>query len=109
MWNRSQAQWLICFHAPKSIIDKYAFHVELVAQSPTSMHGSSECHTGYIYKRTKKFGGSDEVCDKLFAEAWELCQDGLNSLRETVNALFNENMDTRLRTRSRQQNQFSRF
>ena len=52
MWNRSTSQYLICYHGPKDIIHSYEFDVELVTQTPTSMHGSKEGHMGYIYRRT---------------------------------------------------------
>lgn len=40
MFNRSRSpKWLICYHGPKLIVDKYGFHVQLLVQKPTSMHG----------------------------------------------------------------------
>jgi len=38
-FNRSHCKWLICFHGPKLIVEKYGFHAELLVQKPTSMHG----------------------------------------------------------------------
>ncbi len=35
------------------MIDRYGFNVELIVQTSTSMHGSSEGHTGYIYRRVE--------------------------------------------------------
>lgn len=47
------------------------------------MHGSSECHMGYLYKRItpvqRKAG-----CDALFREAHSLVQSGKNSLFENI-------------------------
>ena len=52
MFSRSQvSQYLICFHNPRLIVDRYGFDVELLAQTPTKMHGSSESHTGYVYRK----------------------------------------------------------
>ncbi len=51
MFNRSDSPYLICYHAPKLIIERYRFNVQLIVQTPTSMHGSSEVHTGYLYRR----------------------------------------------------------
>jgi Histone methylation protein DOT1 len=42
IWNRSASPYLICFHAPKDIVESYGFDVELLAQTQTSMHGSNE-------------------------------------------------------------------
>ncbi len=78
MFNRSQSEWLICYHGPKLMIDRYGFNVELIVQTPTSMHGSSEGHMGYIYRRAgpkKKPGkGLTKIdgipCDPLFKDAW---------------------------------------
>jgi hypothetical protein len=52
MWNCSTSPYLICYHGPRAIIKLFDFHVELIAQLATSMHGSKEHHTGYIYKRS---------------------------------------------------------
>jgi len=91
MWNTSQSEFLICYHAPRLMIDRYGFNVELIVQTPTSMHGSAEGHTGYIYRRsedckvsskackTKTFG---VPCDPLFSKAWKTCRAGLDAVRE---------------------------
>jgi len=90
MFNKSQSEFLICYHGPRLMIERYEFNVELIVQTPTSMHGSAEGHTGYIYRRnpeckpsgkacrTKKFGVH---CDPLFAKAWETCRAGLDAVR----------------------------
>ena len=51
MFNRSESPYLICYHGPKLMVERYGFNVELIVQSSTSMHGSSECHMGYLYRR----------------------------------------------------------
>ena len=89
MFNRSKSEYLICYHGPKLMIDRYEFNIELITQTSTTMHGSSEVHTGYIYRRSKtikakvckskKFG---VPCDPLFAEAWEICESGVNGVSE---------------------------
>ncbi|KAL7539077.1 hypothetical protein ACHAXR_009016 [Thalassiosira sp. AJA248-18] len=90
MFNKSQSEYLICYHGPKLMIEDYGFDIELIVQTPTSMHGSAEGHTGYIYRRsedckpsssksckTKQFG---VPCDPLFAKAWEMCRAGLDAV-----------------------------
>jgi hypothetical protein len=71
-FNRSQSQYLISFFNPKKIIDVYRFDVELIAtQKSTSMHGSTESHKGYIYKRnTPAINDTVIPCDPLFKDAW---------------------------------------
>lgn len=54
MFNKSNSPFLICYHGPKLMIDRYGFNVELIVQASTSMHGSSECHSGYIYRRVRR-------------------------------------------------------
>jgi len=54
MFNKSQSPFLICYHGPKLMIDRYGFDVELIVQASTSMHGSSENHSCYIYRRSSK-------------------------------------------------------
>jgi hypothetical protein len=89
-WNRSQSPYMICFHGPKTIINEYEFEVELLAQTPTSMHASGEGHTGYIYQRkglTKKAVRSyvqSAPCDQLFEQTKSQVESGLDALRDTV-------------------------
>ena len=63
MWNRSRSSYLICFHSPRDIIDSYEFHVKLLVQTPTSMHGSNEGHAGYVYERCAAPPPSNDVDD----------------------------------------------
>jgi len=109
MWNRSASLYLICYHSPRDIIHNYEFEVELLAQMPTSMHGSKEGHMGYIYKRAATVRDSknapttvvaDPPCDPYFAKAWKSVQSGLESLQEEVNATVAENMKSGASTRS---------
>jgi hypothetical protein len=88
MYNCSSAPYLICYHPPRHVVDKYGFNVKLVAQIPTSMHGSSEGHSGYIYKRTSKRKSRDvntEHCDPLFQSAWDAVMGGAEVLEQVVN------------------------
>ena len=72
------------------MIEDYGFNIELLVQTPTSMHGSAEGHTGYIYRRNKDVKPSkskmcknktfDVPCDPLFAEAWKTCRSGLDAV-----------------------------
>ena len=73
------------------MIEDYGFNIELIVQTPTSMHGSAEGHTGYIYRRDTKCKPSGKACrtktfgvpcDPLFAKAWETCRAGLDAVRE---------------------------
>jgi hypothetical protein len=109
MWNRSSSEYLICYHSPKAIIDDYDFDVELLAQTPTSMHGSKEGHTGYIYRRnpSKKKRESTE-CDALFQKSWDLVQKGLEPLHEDVSQQFHETMGSGRRTRRSRQRELTR-
>lgn len=105
MFNRSSAPYLICYHSPSDIIDKYGFNVKLVVQAPTSMHGSSEGHMGYIYERVggvkSEASTSAPNCDPLFKDAWEAVKGGLNVLDETVASRMQESCHNGRLTRSR--------
>ena len=105
-FNRSQSPYLICYHGTRLIIDRYGFDVELLTQIPTKMHGSSEGHTGYIYKRRTYHNqgniikresllpmivenddvenNSSILCDPLFKEAWDIVKKGRQALTEEV-------------------------
>lgn len=88
MFNNSQSEYLICYHSPKLMIEKYEFNIELLVKTSTSMHGSAEGHEGYIYRRTKKANKRKACstskfgipCDPLFAKGWELCKEGLDAV-----------------------------
>ena len=89
MFNNSSSQYLICYHGPRLMIDTYEFDVELITKTSTSMHGSSEVHSGYIYKRCNKRSSTQskckaitfgEPCDPLFANAWKICRSGLDGV-----------------------------
>jgi Histone methylation protein DOT1 len=105
MWNASSSSYLICYHSPKYIIQRYTFNVELVVQTPTSMHGSKEGHTGYIYQRKgRAFTKPSEppTMDPFFASAARTVDGGLDRLRYYVNAKVAEQMhSTTRRTRSK--------
>eukprot|EP00934_Nitzschia_sp_Nitz4_P001204 Nitzschia sp. Nitz4//scaffold77_size91520//79392//80540//NITZ4_004904-RA/size91520-processed-gene-0.57-mRNA-1//-1//CDS//3329558033//1204//frame0 len=103
MWNKSQvSEYLICYHGPKDIINSYEFDVDLIAQMPTSMHGSKEGHTGYIYKRVgSQKKRNPKACDALFRDSWKLVQRGLKELHEDVTKTVQETMDRGRKTRSR--------
>jgi Histone methylation protein DOT1 len=104
MWNRSSAAYLICYHGPKDIVGHYEFHVELVAQASTSMHGSKEGHAGYIYRRatsrgrrtTNRVGGTERYrCDPYFAPTLEMMKSlGLDSFKEHVDSIVEEEMNS---------------
>lgn len=66
------------------MIDTYEFDVELIAQKQTSMHGSKEGHTGYIYRRKSGRKFNQEDCDPVFQAAFEKVKLGANELRLAV-------------------------
>ena len=102
MFNKSQSEYLICYHAPKDIIHNYEFDVELVAQTGTSMHGSKEGHMGYIYKRRTDITSPVlDACDSLFQPSWKLVQKGLGPLHQEVTREFKDTMGSGRRMRSR--------
>lgn len=90
MFNNSQSEYLICYHGPKLMKERYGFNVELIIQTPTSMHGSAEGHMGYIYRRDEDVKQNNAkacktkthgvACDPLFADAWKMCREGLDPL-----------------------------
>ena len=92
MFNKSRSPYLICYHSPKNIIEKYGFDVELLTQAPTSMHGSKEGHMGYLYRRKKVHENAliFTVCDPSFKEAWEVVQSGLSPLQDNVTGLVQD-------------------
>ncbi|CAB9514414.1 Histone methylation protein DOT1 [Seminavis robusta] len=100
-WNRSQSPYMICFHGPRTLINDYEFEVELLAQTPTSMHASGEGHQGYIYQRkgltdkTVQAFIENAPCDKVFERAKTLVQSGLEPLREVVDQTVAENWTSR--------------
>ena len=121
MWNTSDAgscQYLICYSGPREIIDCYEFDVELLVQTPTSMHGSKESHMGYIYRRTtsneesedKKISlNSNVACDPLFQPSYDLVKSGLKELEREVDRQFEEEMGGSKRaTRSQKKIVFSK-
>ena len=104
MFNNSQSEYLICYHAPKDIIREYEFDVELIAQTQTSMHGSKEGHMGYIYKRKTPAQVIDpNACDPLFQPSLDLVKKGLPDLHRDVSRQMQELMGTGRKTRSRRQ------
>ena len=118
MFNRSESPYLISFQPPRVLIDKYAFDIELIVQAQTSMHGSSEGHSGYIYKRvmkktrtrrsrtTKSDCRNYDVipncvpCDPLFAPAWKSTRRGIDALRKDVKDQVMKNLSSRRPRRS---------
>lgn len=95
MFNKSQAEYLICYHGPKTMIEDYGFNIELIVQTSTYMTASTECHEGYIYRHTdippikasarntKNFTFGIP-CDPRFSDAWKQCGAGLENLYKYV-------------------------
>ena len=109
MFNRSQSDYLICYHGPKLMIDRYGFKVELIVQTPTSMHGSSETHMGYIYRRAGKkqrFGKSIPLvngvpCDPLFEKAWKSTERDVEVILEDVKEQVSDSLNSQRPKRKR--------
>lgn len=103
MFNNSHSEYLICFHPPRVIIEKYEFEVDLIIQTPTSMHGSSEGHTGYIYKRrnTAPLASSGNVrCDPLYQDAYNFVKKGPAFLHKNVVARVKKELHSGRATRA---------
>lgn len=99
-FNRSRCPYLICYHGPRLIAERYGFEVELITQVQTSMHGSSEGHTAYFYKKKPvappnagTAGGSSSTratraaapaCDPLFKAGLDLCKGPRDALGDWV-------------------------
>jgi len=112
MFNRSQSDYLICYHGPKLMVERYGFNVDLIVQAPTSMHGSSEGHMGYIYKRKgkkQKVGKGLEMvygvpCDPLFADAWRSTKRDVEDILEDVKKQVSESLHSQRPKRKRTRN-----
>ena len=105
MWNRSTSPYLICYHGPKYIVQKYNFDVELLIQTPTSMHGSKEGHMGYIYRRINHSDATEQpsLCDPYFSTSIDIVNGGLDQIRKYVHSHLHERMESvTRRTRSQQ-------
>jgi hypothetical protein len=107
IWNQSRSKYLVCYHGPKDIINAYKFDAELVVQTATSMHGSKESHSGYIYRRrlskasSANHEGKDESCDPFFASACAKVNEGIVALKKEVDAKLEARMGSRTTTRAR--------
>ena len=81
------------------MIEDYEFHLELITQLPTSMHGSKEGHMAYIYRRplTSEVSiAQSESCDPLFQPAWDLIKtDNLDLLKSFVRQKLTNAMETK--------------
>jgi len=100
IWNCSSSSFLICYHGPRDIIDTYEFDVELVTQKQTSMHGSKEGHTGYIYKRKSGRSFDRTACDPLFQIAFDKVEKSAQELNDEVGAEIGKIQGTGPSTRS---------
>lgn len=127
MFNQSHSPYLICYHAPRLMIDRYGFNVELIVQMPTSMHGSSENHMGYIYRRVGEQAKDKEnriattsqnrsklarndyrvlldgkiPCDPLFVNAWNSTRRELAPLLDDVKSTVAANLSSERPRRTR--------
>ena len=86
VFNRSCSSYLICYHPPAIMIVRYKFDIILMCQQNTTMHGSGENHTGYIYRRTIIMNNpsSDFPIDPIFMESWNIVNSGLHTINDVV-------------------------
>jgi len=77
VFNRSCSSYLICYHPPVIMINRYKFDIVLLCQKNTTMHGSGENHTGYIYERAIK-------CDPMFIDSWNIIKNGIHTINDFV-------------------------
>lgn len=92
-FNASHCPFLICYHGPKLIAERYGFDVSLLTQIQTSMHGSSEGHTAYFYKRANPLPAppARRPVDALFKQGLDLI--GQSSL-ENLHSWVKQKMDS---------------
>ena len=88
--NSRRAKHFISYKRPDDIIHVYGFQVKLITQFQTSMHGSGEGHTCYIFRRIGACGvGAEEEChgfpcDRIFRNALETCMGGYDVTKHYV-------------------------
>jgi hypothetical protein len=81
-FNRSGANYFVSFHGPKKVI------VEIIGRVATSMAGSSEGHTCYMYRRTELSALQDKrKIDPLFGEGFELLKQGGETVQRWIEKL----------------------
>ena len=86
VFNRSCSSYLICYHPPAIMIVRYKFDIILLCQQNTTMHGSGENHTGYIYARAIKTENPspDILCDPMFIDSWNIVRNGIHTIDDFV-------------------------
>ena len=92
-FNASHCPFLICYHGPKLIAERYGFDVSLLTQIQTSMHGSSEGHTAYFYERAKPHPAppARRPVDALFKQGLDLIDQ---SSVEKLHSWVKQKMDS---------------
>jgi len=114
MFNRSKSPFLICYHSPRVIIDRFRFEVELLIQTQTSMHGSSEGHMGYIYRRSQhkymskknkacptiSSNNENIPCDPMFISALKSSRRDLEAISIDVRNIVIKNLSCSRSTRN---------
>ncbi|KAJ1460364.1 hypothetical protein M885DRAFT_612421 [Pelagophyceae sp. CCMP2097] len=94
MFNQSAtAKCLITYQAPRIIIDEHGFEVTFLERISTSMHGSSERHSCYVY--TRGVENRSTKCDAYFAPARQAVaakdeHDFLSEVRRRLDMSQNE-------------------
>lgn len=94
--SHRQTKYFISFHHPRRILDEYGFEVELLTKIATSMSGSSEGHTCYVYQRknsetTLKKKDTTANPDPLFQSGIELLEGGVDRVKTWMAELEGEN------------------
>lgn len=102
MWNKSDSPYMICYHGPRDIIDSYEFDAVLIAQAPTSMHGSKEGHTVYLYSRATTIEKEIKGSDPLFKNLEKRVDSGLHALHDDITQTLQKCVGSGRATRSRQ-------
>ncbi len=114
-------RYLISYRPPHRVIHEYGYKVDFVDQIPTTMHGSHEVHTAYLYRRNNRPSapkasdiivriparlGFDEedvdvVCDPIFVEATRLAVGKVADLKDHVVRIACEHMTSERPRRER--------
>ena len=95
IFNQSCSAYLVCYHPPAIMITHYEFNVNLLCTQITTMHGSGEIHTGYIYRQsnTTNDHNINSNCDPMFHESWTHINSGVNDLHDIVTSKLNKELN----------------
>jgi hypothetical protein len=77
-FHASQTTLYIACYQHEKDMQEYGYDVKLLAKVRTSMRGSQQGHTCYIYKRNdvkEHCEAGEPKCDELFRRGLEICND----------------------------------